>query len=120
MSDGNLGLILIGGQGIGVVAQRADRNALGCTEIVDAGRVLGAEAGHVDVGHAGVATLGLAHGPAHDLDTVEAFGRGKVEHLFQREVGQDGADKSKLHGVVPFYLLFSLVEHAHSELVVEF
>ena len=59
------------------------------------------EAGDVDVGDAGVAALGLAGRPAHQLDAAEPLAGREPENFFQRLVGQDGADEAELHGNAP-------------------
>ena len=79
--DVDLGLGTVGGQGVGIVAQAADvdvRVGYQCTDLVRGG--LG-QAGHVDVGSPGVAAFRFAYGPAHDLDAVKPFLRGKLNDL---------------------------------------
>lgn len=89
--DGDLGFVLVGCQGIGVVAESADGDAGGCGELVDAGGVCCSEADNVDMGYSCVTALGLAGGPAHELDGAEAVGSGELDDLFEGEVGEDGA-----------------------------
>jgi hypothetical protein len=52
----------------------------------------------VDVRDAGVFALGLADGPAHDLDGGEALVAGEVEDVVEREFGEDGGDEAEFHG----------------------
>src|SRR5262249_49156649 len=47
---------------------------------------------------AGVAAVGAAGRPAHQLDVGEALVAGELQHLLQRQVAQDGADETELHG----------------------
>ena len=85
--DAGLGLVGVGGQRVGIVAERADGDAGGGDEGIDFVGVGLGEADDVDVGDAGVAALRLARGPAHQLDGGKAIGRGELDDLFQREVG---------------------------------
>ena len=89
--DGDLGFVLVGGEGVGIVSEAADGDACGGGELVDAGGVLCGEADDVDVGDAGVAAFGSAGGPAHELDGGEAVFGGELDDLFEGEVGKDGA-----------------------------
>jgi hypothetical protein len=58
--------------------------------------------GDVDVRDAGVFALGLADGPAHDLDGGEALVAGEVEDVVEREFGEDGGDEAEFHKAVRF------------------
>jgi len=89
--DGDLGFVLVRGQGVGVVAESADGDAGGGGELVDAGGVCCSEADDVDVGYSGVAALGFAGRPAHELDGAEAIGGGELDDFFEGEVGEDCA-----------------------------
>ena len=59
--------------------------------------IISREADDIDVGDTGVTALGLTFGPAHYLDAVVTVERGEGRHFCEREIGQDGADKSKFH-----------------------
>ncbi len=61
-------------------------------------RLLIVQAVDIDVGHSGIATFGLANGPAHHFDTAKSMIGGKVDDFFIGFFGQNGTDKSKLHG----------------------
>ena len=95
MSRGRLGGV--GRQRIGVVAQPADVHARLRHDLPDAVGLGLVEVVHVDVGHAGIAALGLPLRPAHQLHAGKALGGGELDHLLQRQVRQDGADESELH-----------------------
>ena len=95
--DVDLRLGRVGSERVRVVAEAADLDAV---LVEEAAHPVGAalvERRDVDVRDAGVAALGLALRPAHQLDAGEALGGGEGEHLLEREVGQDRGDESELH-----------------------
>src|SRR5208282_355481 len=91
----------IGVERVGIVAQSGDRYAVLADQVSDAPRLFVARLGDVDVGNTGVAALGGAGRPAHELDASEALVAGEGEYIFEAEFGEDGTDETELHGVGP-------------------
>src|SRR5207244_6800520 len=60
-----------------------------------------AEIRDVDVSDAGVAAIGASFGPAHRLDASKPFVGREFQDVFKTPLGQNGADKPKLHDFLP-------------------
>ena len=84
-----------------VVAEAGDRHAV---DLRPASRTRSAcvvrEVRHVQVVTPAYRRLGLARRPAHQFDAGEPLVGGERQDLFQRQVGQDGADETELHRVL--------------------
>ena len=87
----------VGIQWIWVIAQRGEANAVPLAKRIDIIRAGPRQTGDVNVADPGELALGLAGGPARDLQAGEAILRGKCERLFKRKVRQNGGKESKFH-----------------------
>src|SRR6476469_590775 len=80
-----------------IIAERAYLNLFLRGEFIYLGRIVLGERSHVDMGDAGISTLGLAFRPAHHFHTGKIGGSRKIEHFCERQSGQNRANKAKLH-----------------------
>ena len=95
-----VGFFAVGRERIGVVAEGADLDFGVGHEGADLVGFGGGEIGDIDVRDAGVAALGLADGPAHELDAGVAGLGGEGGDFGEGEVGEDGGDEAEFHGRV--------------------
>ena len=87
-------------QRVGIIAQGRNADTVLRAKSVHVVRLRAGETADVNVRDAGEFALGLADGPAHDLNAREPLGGGEFEDLVQVEFGEDGSDESKLHIMV--------------------
>ncbi len=91
MLEARCRLVGVRGEQVRVVAQRADPDARFGNDGLDARDI---ELRDIDVGDPGVAALGLAGGPAHDLDAVVTLLGRELEDLPQAKLRENGAGES--------------------------
>ena len=99
MSDDAVAVAGIGMQRIGIIAESGNLHAGLVHEAAHLGDQSSLTLRDIEMGDAGIAPIGAAGRPAHQLDASEALVGGKGKDFFEGQIGQNGADEAELHGV---------------------
>ncbi len=76
-------VLRVGVERVRIIAQAGDGHAVPLRQVAHPAGVVVAEVRHVQVRHAGVAAVGPARRPAHQLHAGEALVAREAENLFQ-------------------------------------
>ncbi len=97
MIDDEAALVGVGVERVGIIAQSGDGQRELGQQAANPARFLVGEMADIDVGDAGIAAVGLAGRPAHQLHAGEPFSGREGQDFFQAQISEDGADESQLH-----------------------
>lgn len=98
MANGQIAFFVVRREGVGIIAEGADRDFGVGHDAAGFVGLGGGEVGDVDVRDAGVTAFGLADGPTHDLDAIVAAISSEAGDIGEGQFGEDGGDEAELHG----------------------
>ena len=94
MSNGGVGLFLVGIERVRIVSQRGDFHALGLAVSVDLGGLLFGEVGDINVADAGVTAVRAAGRPAGDFKAFQAVLGGEINDFLKSHTVANGGQQT--------------------------